>query len=147
MKKLRARTAIVLCLISAVLLVFSPAAISEESKSLFVDLDGDGFDDNVSDANNDGIPEFSAAATMSEAREENPSSETGALADFSFGSAAIDDGQSFSAQFKGLQFTARSLSRNRCSLDTDAGFGPGNGTGVGSTSGGMVCVGGVCHPR
>ena len=147
MKKFRARAALSFCIFSALLLIFSPLSFGNDKKPLFVDIDGDGFDDNTSDANNDGIPEFSNTASLTEAREENPSTASKDLADFSFGSILADDGLSFSAQFKGLQFAARSLSRNRCSLDSDAGFGPGSGTRVGSTTGGMVCVGGVCQPR
>lgn len=147
MSSLRAQTAFLLCLTGLILLFGSPSLTAEPGKTPFVDLDGDGFDDNVTDSNNDGIPDFKDSPSPAASNPSDSYSDFKPLADFSVPGSSAAQETSASSRFKGLQFSARSLMRNRCSLDSDAAFGPGNGIGMGSMSGGMVCVGGVCQPR
>jgi hypothetical protein len=146
MRHYRAQTAFFFCLAGLIFLIGSVALTAEPGRTHFVDLDGDGFDDNATDSDNDGIPEFSKQPSSGSQVSDNDS-DFKSLADFSLPGLTATEETSTSAKFKGLQFSARSLMRNRCSLDSDAAFGPGNGIGMSSMSGGMVCAGGVCQPR
>jgi len=100
----------------------------------FVDLDGDGFND-------------TQAGTIQEIVDEvSPDSPAQAIFDIGAGLLDIPEiGHSNSAGFDALSFSARALKINRCSMESDAGFGPGNGIGSGILSSGC-CEGGVCRP-
>ncbi|MCX6827718.1 MAG: hypothetical protein NT002_00300 [candidate division Zixibacteria bacterium] len=120
----------------------------DKTAETFVDYDGDGFDDNA--PGGDGIPTSMENPSNAESATEAvpDDSPSAGMFDLSGGNAAaIDIEMSNSSAFGSRQFVARSLTQNRCSLDSDIGFGSSAGIGIGVMSGGMVCSGGVCHPR
>lgn len=100
----------------------------------FVDLDGDGFNDlqqNLIQGEMQGIPSENSAMDIFRV--------TNQLSN-------IPEAENRnSSEFDRYLFSVRALTCNRCSLDSDAGFGPGNGIGSGIILGGC-CAGGVCRP-
>ena len=113
------------------------------SKAVFVDLDGDGFDDNAADEDSDGIPN-DADADYDPVSETNNNS--GDFIDFGQTIQEIGlspDLTSNSQSFGKRQFKTRGLTLNRCGFDANGGFGSGNEIGIGVSSGGG-CAGGVC---
>ncbi len=119
-------------------------AESAKSSEIFVDLDGDGFDDNCSDEDSDGIP--NDADSDYEPMPAGESYHTEHIIDF--GQTIQDIGLSAdlttnSQRFGKRQFKTRGLVISRCGFDANAGFGSGNEIGIGVSSGGG-CAGGVC---
>ena len=127
-----------------VLSISYQAYSSDEGKpSTFVDIDGDGFNDNLSDYDGDGIPDEADPDYKAEVN-----SSLGGYMNFGEAFASsdyIDELTPNSAKFGKRSFLARSLSKDRCGYDADSDFGPGSGIGIGAVSGGQVCEGGVCH--
>jgi hypothetical protein len=122
----------------------------DKAARTFVDYDGDGFDDNAPDADGDGIPTSVENPSSAESAIEAIPADTHPVGMFDLpggNATAMDIELSNSGAFGSRHFVARSLSQNRCSLDSDVGFGASVTSGIGITSGGMVCSGGVCHPR
>jgi len=122
----------------------------DKTAETFVDYDGDGFDDSAPDADGDGIPTVVENPSNAESATEAVPDDSPSVGMFDLSggnAAAIDIEMSNSSAFGSRQFVARSLTQNRCSLDSDIGFGSSAGIGIGVMSGGMVCSGGVCHPR
>jgi len=100
----------------------------------FVDLDGDGFND------------FPQDAFRGDRQGASPDSSSVALFHVDNELSNIPEAESLnSSEFDRHLFSARALANNRCSLDSDVGFGPGNGIGSGIILSGC-CVGGVCRP-
>lgn len=122
------------------------------SGSRFVDLDGDGIDDNARDMDDDGIPDTFGAATT-----EVPSESADMFASsisidwnaagFGAGEAEVETKEPNSGKFSAIRFSARDLGACRGGLKASDGFGVGEGGGVNTGGGGMVCEGGVCRPR
>ncbi|MFH1373713.1 MAG: hypothetical protein ABII79_07960 [bacterium] len=110
----------------------------------FVDLDGDGLNDNLPDLNYDGIPDFDKADQPAESFVSQST-----ISDFlnSMDSAVprLDLVLSNSDGFRGLMFQVRGLSQCRGGFGDDENFGPGYGIGQGAMKGG--CVGGACVGR
>lgn len=120
----------------SVCLLIIPTLLSAGGKS-FVDFDGDGFNDNITDIDNNGIPdEFQSHVK-----------EVASTGQFSFSPDALFGGDnqtsglklSVSQEFSLHRFKARQLARCRC--DFESGFN--TGLNVNASSGGG-CVGGVC---
>ncbi len=107
----------------------------------FVDLDGDGLNDNLPDLNHDGIPDFDKVAQPAESFVSQS-----AIGDFlnSMESAVpqLDLVLDNSEGFRSLMFQARGLSQCRGGFSDNEGFGPGCGIGQGAMKSG--CVGGAC---
>lgn len=102
----------------------------------FVDMDGDGFDDNEPDGNADGIPDILAPDYV-------PSLDDNALAGVFatmdvVNTPTIALEQSNSEKFGTRKFQCRMLDANRSEFD--AGF----GSGLGVSAGGGGCAGGIC---
>lgn len=112
--------------------------------SYFVDLDGDGFNDNAPDKNNDGIPDMAGPGYLNDGKADFEVEEE--IINFGASLPVSDDLLANSTKFNRHRFGARDLQQNRCGYDCDEGFGPGSGIGVGSLSGGGGCEGGVCGP-
>lgn len=110
-----------------------------ESLEPFVDLDGDGFNDNLDDSNGDGIPDrYSSTQQVAETVVE-------AIEDiFVLGNdpgSFITPEPSNCSVYGKLKFTVRGITAWRLGLDAGDSFGPesqGGGTGT-------HCVGGVCY--
>ncbi|MCX6826771.1 MAG: hypothetical protein NTV06_05845 [candidate division Zixibacteria bacterium] len=116
----------------------------DKAQKVFVDYDGDGFNDNVSDG--DGIPTRVEISTAPESNTAEAVS-TG-MFDLAGGNVTLIDIEiSNSVAFGARQFAVRSLIRNRCSLSSDNGFGSGSEIGLSAMTGELVCEGGICHPR
>jgi hypothetical protein len=109
----------------------------------WVDMDGDGFNDNAPDEDGDAIPDaadpdFIPAPTVEE-------SNTGMI---NFGETIQEVGlaEDFSTnleKFGQRDFLTRAMAQNRCGFDAGDEFGN-EGIGIGGSSGGG-CVGGVCR--
>jgi len=108
----------------------------------FVDLDGDGLNDNVRDLDHDGIPDF-----RKETAPEPPLiTLRGATNIFKAIEPSDSDVSLFlsnSERFGHLRFCTRALSQCRSGFASSEDFGPGNGIGQGALSGN--CVGGICR--
>ncbi|HWR82898.1 MAG TPA: hypothetical protein VN285_06330 [Candidatus Deferrimicrobium sp.] len=117
---------------------------NESQKTKFVDLDGDGFDDNLPDVNRDGIPEFMQFAPLiaTAAISQN-------VIEFQAPSGHLDLGTglhlSNSQRFSQLEFCVRGITRHRGGFGTGDEFVPGSGIGQGTST--STCAGGVCRPR
>ena len=129
-----------------------PAAEDDENKkkSTYLDLDGDGINDNASDFNNDGIPDsFGEDDSDGEIDTTIMTSSLTSFDDFGGGfdpepSVEIDFGEQNSVKFSALTASVIPLTQRRGGLNSGEGFGPQNMAG---SSGGVVCEGGVCRPR
>ena len=127
---------------------FSIDPDSEQSKP-FLDWDGDGFNDNLDDYDDDGIPdkadpdyaELHSMPYSSGAQEEN-------LIDFGTALPASDleyEEVANSDRFGGRKFGARALTQDRCGFTSEECCGTESGIGIISSGGGGACSGGVCH--
>lgn len=126
-----------------ILLVFAGPAITTEAlpETPFVDLDGDGFDDNFADNNNNGIPD------RYESKPAEKLAEMGSLLGNVFNTEVnLDDLRTTSEKFDMREFRTRSLVQRCNGLGADNDFGPGNDIGLGAVSGAGGCAGGVCGP-
>ncbi len=120
----------------------APALEAEKAK-VFVDRDGDGFDDNVPDLNGDGIPD----PTESRASESSSQqAEQGLFAAVQTLVAAIPEFLHNSGSFNHLRTRLSPLTLNRGSFGSGGDFGPGGDIGCGAVVGG-ACAGGVCGPK
>jgi hypothetical protein len=110
----------------------------------FVDLDGDGLNDNVRDLDHDGLPDFrketapepplmTLRGTTNIFKAIEPSNSDSDMSLF----------LSNSERFGYLKFCTRALSQNRGGFAAGEDFGPGSGIGQSTSSGG--CAGGVCR--
>ena len=111
-------------------------------KTPFVDLDGDGFNDNFADNNDNSIPD------RYESKPVEKLAEMGSLLGNVFNTDVnLDELHTTSQKYKMREFRTRSLAQRCNGLGADIEFGPGNGIGLGAVSGGGGgCAGGVCGP-
>jgi len=121
----------------------APASSVDRSENdRFVDLDGDGFNDNIGDLNNDGIPDFDRSSAFLQPAATHPK-----VIDLSQAiprsSSTVSLSFSNSQRFKSLKFCARALGRTRGGFSSGDEFGPGNGIGQSTSAGG--CAGCVCR--
>jgi hypothetical protein len=112
--------------------------------SYFVDLDGDGFNDNAPDKNNDGIPDMAGPEYLNDGRADFEAEE--GIIDFGACLPLSDELLANSTRFNRRRFGARDLLQNRCGYDCDEAFGSGSGIGIGSVRRSGGCEGGVCGP-
>jgi len=114
-----------------------------ESEELFVDLDGDGFNDNTPDEDNNSIPD---SAEDDKYSDRNKTANALASTEFKpiegLGEFDLSSLLSNSELFGQLKFLTRAQSCCRGGFEAGSDFGPGNGIGLGAVSG---CAGGVCH--
>ena len=111
----------------------------------FVDLDGDGFDDNAADDDNNSIPDQAEPeAEPEDAGKSGQCSNTSLLTSFQVPSK-VDLSQflSNSEKFGERAFSTRAQSCFRGGFDAGDKFGFGNGIGSAAVTGG--CPGGVCR--
>lgn len=121
---------------------YSNAETTLPVSAIFVDIDGDGINDNNPDSNADGIPDKATANLTA------PTSEiASALGDqFALANTSIPsivEYQTRCQRFAALKFGVRTLAQHRIGFISADQFGPGNGMGASGASGG--CAGGVCH--
>jgi hypothetical protein len=110
---------------------------SDVSKPAFVDLDGDGFNDNASDADNNSIPD-EAESNVEPENAFLAFKPIEAVGDFDLSSLLAN-----SEKFGKLKALTSAISCCRGGLEPGENFGPGNGIGSGAVAGG--CPGGICH--
>ena len=125
---------ILLCLSAILLLVWAPAGAGSQ---VFIDLDGDGFNDNSPDLNGDGIPDELAPGYVAPA---DNTSDAGIFAGMEF--QAVEAPvlpETAKEGFGRLSFSTRSISKFRSAFDSDFG------SGLGFSVGGSACAGGVCR--
>lgn len=101
----------------------------------FIDLDGDGINDNLTDSNNDGIPD-----------QPEPIAPTSGIfsGNKAFAAPATALAPSNSDSFNQRLSRVTCLSMNRGGFGAGENFGPADGLGIGAGTGGG-CVGGICH--
>ncbi len=123
-------------LLLSVVIVLLCSFTTQASGRYFIDLDGDGFNDNIIDSDNNNIPdEF-----QSKVKELKTFTRT-----FTFSPTTLFSDKSketkltVSQQFSLHQFKARMLSKCRANFNTD--FNSGQSVSASSSSG---CVGGIC---
>jgi hypothetical protein len=108
----------------------------------FVDLDGDGLNDNVRDFDHDGIPDF-----RKETAPEPPlitlRSATNIFKAIEPSDSDVSLFLSNSERFEHLKFCTRALSQCRSGFGSSEEFGPGIGIDRSTSTGG--CAGGICH--
>jgi len=113
-----------------------------DKSSIYIDLDGDGIDDNAPDSNGDGIPDFSAPS-----KESSRTPVKSALGDI-FNSPEMTktdklaELRSCCERFSEVKFKVRAMALHRIGLNGTDPFG--SGIGIGSAASG-ACAGGVCH--
>lgn len=115
-----------------------------EPQSIFVDLDGDGFDDNAIDQDGDGIPDEDSPSTPAAV---NSDSNSGGM--FSSLELVVPRKPAFlrnSGSFGYSRSRALALVAHRGGFGFGNSFGPGNDIGSGAVLGSM-CAGGVCVPH
>ncbi len=130
--------------------VFAEEEATASKKSVFLDLDGDGINDNASDLDNDGIPDLFGDEDSNV--EIDTSFVTTSIT--SFGDLGVSGTQldtptnevavSNSKAFDALCATVSPLMQQRGGVNSGDNFGPANAL---SGGGGVVCEGGVCRPR
>lgn len=131
-----------LCLIAGGALLFIHTGGSIQADDLakqvevFVDLDGDGFDDNESDVNKDGVPDLVCPVKAPIMLASASDLFGGQSANLLMKPVAFSRSQSFGQR----KFGTRSLCISRCSLM--AGFSGQDGTGT--AAGAEACPGGNC---
>ncbi len=102
----------------------------------FIDMDGDGFDDNEADGNADGIPDILAPDYV---QSQSDDALAGVFATMDVVTApSMELEQTNAEKFGERKFQCRMLDANRSKFD--AGF----GSGLGVSAGGGGCAGGIC---
>ena len=132
-------------LLLALFLISAQAILAEQhdDKAVFVDLDGDGFNDNIADNDTDGL--FDDYLTgqndkMSEIGEANEG-----FISFDFNSQSdLANGFTKAEKFGLLKFSARGLIQCRGESGAQLNSSPGNGIGFGVVNSG-ACAGGICQ--
>jgi hypothetical protein len=115
------------------------------AKVCFVDLDGDGFNDNAEDEDLDGIPnEVDPDYVKPSPQAHDELDDFFALDDTP--QAPMVDLLTNAQRFCRLRMSVRSLAQSRGAFDATNEFGVGEGIGTGAVMGG-VCQGGVCVPH
>ena len=128
---------------SAALANNDPSSSTPSSSTVqFVDLDGDGLHDLMTDSDNDGIPD---KVTEPESSTPVVASSTGIFAGGTdaFTAPPPETNQSNSTRFNSRYSLIKCLAASRGGFGSGDDFGPGNGIGIGNVSGGQ-CVGGIC---
>lgn len=123
----------------------SDGQAEEAEKTVFIDLDGDGFDDNLADSDENGIPDD---AEPDESESDNDNSAVGMIAtlnpiEVSSEDLSLDQVLTNSEKFGKREFKCRDQSCFRGGFDAGQDFGPGNGISSAAVSSG--CAGGICH--
>lgn len=118
-----------------------PPCSAEESEQ-YVDLDGDGINDNVRDRDNDGIPDDFVNDDSGEG--EAPVELFASSMNMDLGmdnvfehAVEVDAKEPHSVVFSSREFSARDLTQDRGGFDSD------NRTDSGANRG-KICIGGVC---
>jgi hypothetical protein len=119
----------------------APPSSVEESEQ-FVDLDGDGINDNVRDRNNDGIPDAFAEENSGEGEAQVELLASSMNMDLGMDNVfehavEMDAKEPNSTLFSSREFCARDLTQDRGGFDAE------NRTDSGATRG-KICIGGVC---
>lgn len=123
----------------------SAANMEKPKKAAFVDLDGDGFNDNLADNNSDGIPDRYERG-KSDAMLPKVGSVLGDVFNGDKSLAGLEDFRSNEERFGQRKFRTQSLSQRCHGFGAEQDFGPGNGIGCGSLGGHGGCSGGACAP-
>ena len=130
-----------------IILILSPkfllAEKSETTEETYIDLDGDGINDNAPDSDGDGIIDVAESGFRQSQFDTEPANM--GMVSFESSSVGISaDPSPNSGKFSSLNKNCRLLSSSRGGFGTGDQFGPGNGIGIGAVSSGG-CAGGVCH--
>jgi hypothetical protein len=124
-----------------------PTVEKEKSSKCFVDLDGDGFDDNAEDQDLDGIPNEVDPDYVQVEAEPLAGYDDFFAADGLEETADVDIGLLTNAQkFCRLRMSVRSLCQRLSAFEPVDEFGVAEEVGSGAVMGG-VCQGGVCTVR
>jgi len=137
-----AQTFTVIMILSWLFMLSAPTGMGEDEKKVkccFADYDGDGINDNAPDEDGDGIPDNADPDYIVVETEQS------GLINFqaALGSPAVDDALLTNYdRFGKRKFSARALCKNRCGFTSGDEFG--GDIGIGISSGGGGCAGGIC---
>lgn len=127
------------------LMFFTVTAFAEEPlEPPYLDLDGDGFDDNIADDDDNGIPDRFEAKPDKNLPE--LAGTLGNVFNTEITMAGIDAVRTHSEEFSLRQFRTRALTQRCHGFGALEDFGPGSGIGLGAMGGTGGCAGGVCAP-
>ncbi len=116
-------------------------AEKDKEKTRFVDLDGDGINDNEADKNGNTIPDrFEALKDSGD--DAAARSILGNVFNSDITRKTVEDLKTRSDKFGSLLFKTRGLPQRCCSFGTEDEFGQRSVAGI--STGGTGCVGGVC---
>jgi len=124
------------------MLIFLVTVVAEPPKpdddaTMWIDLDGDGFNDNAIDDNKDGIPDV----VQPDAIKITGPNQSGIFASMTIpASTTIDLPLALQYDKRNKTTLAQCLTR----FDLETSFGSGIGSGA-SSAGGGACAGGICH--
>ena len=109
----------------------------------YIDMDGDGFDDNAPDEDGDAIPDGADPDYVTIPPEAENMNGLINFGETLAKAGLIEDFSTNKQKFGKLDFCTRAMGQNRCGFDAGDDFGS-EGIGIGGGSGGG-CVGGVCR--
>ncbi|MFH2049418.1 MAG: hypothetical protein ABIJ12_08220 [bacterium] len=124
------------------IIITSPLYNITAEEYIFVDLDGDGLDDNIKDRDFNGIPDFSVDV-LPPVDDAESTGGSGIFASMPLAEVDASEITPKSKLFGRSKFSTRNLGSNRGGFSSSDGFGPDSGLSGSSFSG--VCVGPQCH--
>ncbi len=110
----------------------------------YIDLDGDGFDDNIDDQDGDGIPDKTSKQATPDILSKSAATEM--FASVQLLGTRLPVFLHNSGTFNHLRRQLTDLAQYRGGFSLGAEFGPGSDIGSGAVLGG-ACAGGACIPR
>lgn len=120
----------------------SDTPANTSAKSVFIDLDGDGFDDGLDDQNADGIPDDVKKSPVVESSTEKETSFFAGVKTIGVQTPVFIRN---SGSFNYLKRALLPLTQHRGGFNSGSEFGPGGDIGSGAVLGGP-CSGGACCP-
>lgn len=125
----------------SILIIFPQYNLTAD-EIIFIDLDGDGIDDNIGDKNSDGIPDF-PDVEIPMLNDTEITGGTGIFSSMPVTEVDVSDITPNSIMFGQYFFSIRNLSSNRGGFASSDSFGSDNGLNSGMSGG--ICVGPLCH--
>ena len=134
---------LIMSMLALGLFISSAAFAEDNTKPAFVDLDGDGIDDNETDNDGNSIPDcFEGKTNTDSENSETVRSILGNVFNSDLTLTSSEDLRTNADKFGSLAFKTRGLPQRCLGFGTEDEFG--SGSGIGLSSGSSGCAGGVC---